>query len=46
MAIGSCSAIKMNQWLGSGAARAYGDEAHQSPPEWAGHLAIKVAVSP
>ncbi len=46
-AIGSCSELKINQWLGSGAARAYGEEAQQSPPEWeepsgyiSGHCAI------
>ncbi len=27
--------LKMKQWLGSGATRAYGDKARQSPPEWA-----------
>ncbi len=35
-AIGLCSALKMNQRCGSGAAQAYGWEARQSPPEWGG----------
>ncbi len=38
MSIGSCSAIKTNQWLG-GVQRAYGYAARHSPPKWAGLLA-------
>ncbi len=30
------SGKKTNQWVGSGAARAYGDETRQIPPKWAG----------
>ncbi len=34
MAIGLCSNLKTNQWVGSRAAQTYGDETRQSPPEW------------
>ncbi len=33
--IGSCSVYKTNQRVSRGAAWAYGNEAHQSPPKWA-----------
>ncbi len=41
--MGSCSAVKNNQWLGSGAAWAYvavPAKSRQSPTEWAGRLDI------
>ncbi len=46
MAIGLCSVLKTNQWLGSGAAQAHGDETRQSLPEWAEPSAIKATISP
>lgn len=45
MAIGLCSKSKTNQWQGSRAEQVYGDEACQSPPKCAGHLAIKGIIS-
>ncbi len=50
MAIGSCSAVKTNQWLGSGAAQANGGGARQTSPKAtrmggaSGYISGRVAI--